>query len=154
MDPFAVTVRGEEDVLSSLDRIATLPIDLGGFNTSRSLRVALAVPAGVTLLRPTDVTVTVTVQPLTGTRAFTVGVQVTGLSGNQSAETDPPTVSVLVAGPMPALTALSADLVIASVDAGGRAPGTYVADVAVRVPSGLTVQTVQPARVSLVVRSR
>ncbi|HEV8230575.1 MAG TPA: CdaR family protein, partial [Candidatus Limnocylindria bacterium] len=154
MDPFAVTVRGEENVLSSLDRIETLPVDIGGFNSTRSLRVALALPSGVTLLRPTDVAVTVTVQPLTGTRPFTVGVQVTGLSANQSAETDPATVAVLVAGPMPGLNALTVEQVLASVDAGGRPPGTYAVDVAIRVPSGLTVQTVQPARVTLTIRSR
>jgi YbbR domain-containing protein len=116
--------------------------------------VALSVPAGVTLLRPTDVTVTVTVQALTGTRTFNTAVVVSGLSANQTAELDQTSVTVLVAGTVPTLAALPAEQVVASVDAGGRGPGTYILDVAVRVPSGVSVQTVQPTRITLTIRSK
>ncbi len=154
MDPFAVTVRGEEQVLSTLDRIETQPIDIGNLNATRTLSVALSVPSGVTLLRPTDVTVTVTVQALTGTRVFSSAIVVTGLSANQTAELDLTNVAVLVAGPVPTLVNLPPGQVTASVDAAGRGPGTYAVDVAVGVPSNVSVQTVQPARVTLTIRSR
>lgn len=154
MDPFAVTVRGEEDVLATLDRIETLPIDVGDLSATRTLSVGLAVPAGVTLLRPTDITVTVTVQPLAGTRVFSSAVVVTGLLPNQTAELDQASVGVLVAGPVPTLANTSATQVVASVDAAGRGPGSYTVDVAVRVPSGVTVQTVQPTKVTLTIRAR
>jgi YbbR domain-containing protein len=154
MDPFAVTVRGDEQVLSSLDRIETLPIDVGSLSATRSFSVALSVPTGVTLLKPTDVAVTVTVQPLAGTRMFSSAVQVTGLTGNQLADVDVPNVNVLVTGPVPTLVGLGPEAVIAVVDAGGRGPGTYPVDVAIRVPTGVTVQTVQPTRVLLTIRPR
>jgi len=154
MDPFAVTVRGEEKVLSTLDRIETLPIDVGDLNATRTLSVGLALPRGVTLLRPTDVTVTVTVQPLTGTRAFNMAVTLTGLSSNLTAEVEPASVVVLIAGPVPTLVALPADQVNATADATGRGPGTHTLDVAVHVPPGVTVQTVQPTRVTVTIRSR
>lgn len=154
MDPFAVTVRGEEQVLSTLDRIETQPIDIGNLNATRRLSVALSVPSGVTLLRPTDVTVTVTVQALAGTRVFSSAIVVTGLPANQTAELDLTNVAVLVAGPVPTLASLPPGQVTASVDAAGRGPGTYTVDVAVGVPSNVSVQTVQPARVALTIRSR
>lgn len=154
MDPFAVTVRGEENVLSTLDRIETLPIDVGDLSTTKTLSVVLAVPTGVTLLRPTDVTVTVTVQALTGTRVFNSAIVVTGLTANQAADLDITNVGVLVAGPVPTLAALPAAQVVATVDAAGRGPGTYAVDVAIRVPSGVSVQTVQPTRVTLTIRTR
>jgi YbbR domain-containing protein len=154
LDPFAVTVRGDEQLLKALDRIETLPIDIGNLSATRSFSVALSVPTGVTLLRPTDVAVTVTVQPLAGTRMFSSAVQVTGLAANQAGEVDVPNVSVLVAGPVPTLVGLGPEAVIAVVDAGGRGPGTYPVDVAVHLPTGLTAQTVQPARVLLTIRSR
>ncbi|HEY3126725.1 MAG TPA: hypothetical protein VGK07_06670, partial [Candidatus Limnocylindria bacterium] len=99
-------------------------------------------------------TVTVTVQALAGTRLFNTAVVVAGLSANQTADLDLTSVGVLVAGPVPTLAALPAEQVVASVDAGGRGPGTYTLDVAVRVPSGVSVQTVQPTRVTLTIRSR
>ena len=77
MDPFAVTVRGDEQVLSTLDRIETLPIEIGDLSATRTLSVKLSLPTGVTLLKPTDVSVTVTVQPLTGTRVFSTAIVVT-----------------------------------------------------------------------------
>jgi len=154
MDPFAVTVRGDEKVLSDLDRIETLPIDVGDLSATKTWTVALAVPTGVTLLRPTDVTATVTVQALAGTRVFNSAVLVSGLAANQTAELDQTNVAVLLAGPVPTLATLPPEQVSATVDAGGRGPGTYTLDVAVRVPAGVSVQTVQPARVTLTIRSR
>lgn len=154
MDPFAVTVRGDEQVLSALDRIETLPIDIGDLSATKKLSVGLSLPAGVTLLRPTDVSVTVTVQALTGTRLFSAAVVVTGLATNLTADLDQTSVGVLVAGPVPALASLPPEQVVASIDVAGRAPGTYMLDVAVRVPSGISVQTVQPARVTVTIRPR
>jgi YbbR domain-containing protein len=154
MDPFAVTVRGDEQVLSTLDRIETLPIEIGDLSATRTLSVKLSLPTGVTLLKPTDVSVTVTVQPLTGTRVFNMAVAVSGLAANQTADLDQPNVGVLLSGPVPTLASLPPEQVIASVDVGGRAPGTYTIDVAVRVPAGVSVQTVQPARVTVTIRPK
>jgi YbbR domain-containing protein len=154
MDPFAVTVRGDETVLSTLDRIETLPIDVGDLSATKTLTVKLSLPTGVTLLRPTDVSVTVTVQPLAGTRVFSSAVLVLGLSSSQTAELDIGNVAVLIAGPVPTLANLPSEQVIATVDVAGRGPGSYTLDVTVRAPAGLSVQTVQPNRVTVTIRSR
>lgn len=154
-DPVAVTVRGTQALLASLERIETASIDVSGLTANRSYRVALVLPAGVTLIEPTDAVVGVTVVPLTGTRPFPlVAVTVTGLGANLIAELDPRTVDTLVAGPVPTLVALAADAVSASVDASGKGPGTYATDVTIRLPTGLTVQSVQPTRVTLTIRSK
>jgi hypothetical protein len=55
---------------------------------------------------------------------------------------------------VPTLAGLPPEQVVASIDADGRGPGTYTFDVAVRVPSGVSVQTVQPTRVTLTIRPR
>ena len=154
MDPFAVTVRGDEQVLSTLDRIETFPIEIGDLSATRTLSVKLSLPTGVTLLKPTDVSVTVTVQPLTGTRVFSTAVVVSGLAANQTADLDQANVGVLLSGPVPTLASLPPEQVVASVDVGGRGPGTYTIDVAVRVPSGVSVQTVQPARITVTIRPK
>lgn len=155
VEPAAVTVRGEPAALGALERIEAEPVDVAGLTASRTARAALALPAGVTVLRPTDATVTVTVTPLTGTRPFPlVAVQATGVPATMSAEIEPRTVDVILSGTVPALNALTADQVTATVDTSGRGPGTYQLDVIVRAPSGLSVQTVQPARVTVTMRNR
>lgn len=154
-DPVAVTLRGDQSVLAPLDRIETALIDVTGLTANQSYRVPLLLPADVTLLEPTDAVVGVTIAPLTGTRSFPlVAATVTGLGANLVGEVDPRTIDVVVAGTVPTLTALAPDAVSASVDASGKAPGTYVVDVVIRVAAGLSVQSVQPTRVTLTIRSK
>jgi YbbR domain-containing protein len=154
-DPVAVQVRGAPVRLETVDRIDTAPIDVSGLNANTSFRVPLVLPDGVLLLQPTDATVGVSVIPLSGTRPFpVVAVQVTGVGGGVVAETDPSTVSVVVAGLASTLAALGPNDVGATVDAAARAPGTYPVDVVVRAPAGVTVISVQPARVTLTMRPR
>ena len=154
-DPVAVTVRGPQEVLGALERIETAPVDVAGLTASRSFRVPLLLPAGVSLLQPTDANVGVTVVALSGTRPFpAVAVQVTGAGSGLVGETDPPTVSIVVSGPLPTLAALGPDAIGAVVDASGRGPGTSQADVTLRLPAGVALVSLQPARVTLTMRAR
>jgi YbbR domain-containing protein len=154
-DPVAVQVRGAPDKLAAIERIDTAAIDVNGLTANASFRVPLVLPDGISLLQPTDATVGVTVIPLSGTRPFpVVAVQITGVGGAVTVETDPTTVSVVVAGPAATLAALGPNDVSATVDAAARGPGQYQADVVLRVPTGVTVISVQPSRVTLTMRSR
>jgi YbbR domain-containing protein len=154
-DPVAVQVRGAQDKVAAIDRIDTGPIDVSGLSANASFRVPLVLPDGVSLLQPADATVGVTIIALSGTRPFpSVAVQVTGVGSGLTGSTDPGTVSVVLAGPSAALGLLGVDAVTASVDAAGKAAGTYPADVVLRLPTGMTAVSVQPARVTLTIRSR
>ena len=152
--PVAVTLRGEQSAISRVDRIDTLVVDVSGLTASRTFRVPLALPDGITLVDPVDATVTVTVVPLAATRPFLIAVQVQNLGPNLVGETDPPSLTVIVGGPGPTITALTVDQITLTVDAAGRVPGTYTVDAAIRAPSGVAVQSVQPARVTLTIRSK
>ena len=156
VDPAVVTVRGEASVLSGVDQVATGAIDISGLTDARTYQVGLLLPAvGTSLLRAAQVTVTVTVVPLTGTRSFpVVAIQVANIGSTLSAEFDPPSVGLLLAGPLPGLSAVTLPQVTASVDAAGKGPGAYPVDVTVRVPAGVTAQSVQPTRVMLTIRTR
>jgi YbbR domain-containing protein len=154
-DPIAVQVRGTPEALAPVERIDTATIDVTGLNGNNSFRVPLLLPNGVTLLQPTDATVGVTVIPLAGTRPFPlVAVQVINVGTGLVAETDPTTVSVLLTGSVPALTALAPGDVTATVDAAGKGVGSSPADVVLKVPAGVTVSTLQPIRVTLTMRSK
>ena len=153
-DPVAVTVSGDQGVIASLDRIDTAPVDVTGLSTSKSIAALIVLPDGVNLLKPVDVSVTVTVVPLAGTRPFFVGVNVVNLAPNTTVDLDAPSVTVVLAGQAPALAGLANDQVTVTVDAANRAPGTYVVDAVVRAPPGTTVQSVQPTRITLTIKSR
>jgi YbbR domain-containing protein len=155
-DPTVVTVRGESAALSAIDQVATAGIDVSGLSADRTFQVALLLPAdGTSLVKAAQATVTVSVAPLTGSRSFPItAVQVTGLGSGFVAEFDPPTISIVVAGPVAALSGITPGQVTATVDATGKGAGTYQVDVVVRTPTGTTAQTVQPTRVTLTIRTR
>jgi YbbR domain-containing protein len=155
-DPTVVTVRGESAALSAIDQVTTAAIDVSGLSGDRTFQVALLPPAeGTSLVKAAQATVTVSVAPLTGSRSFPItAVQVTGLGSGFVAEFDPPTISIVVAGPVPALSGITPGQVTATVDATGKGAGTYQVDVVVRTPTGTTAQTVQPTRVTLTIRTR
>jgi YbbR domain-containing protein len=155
VDPPAVTLRGEPDAIRDVDHVDTGAADVTGLTSDKSFNVGLILPDGTSLFRPTGSTVTVSVAPLVGTRAFPlVAVVVNNLGASFVAETDPPNVSVVLAGSVPLLSALGGGQVTAVVDAAGRGPGSFAADVTIRAPSGATVQTVQPTRVTVTIRTR
>ncbi len=154
VDPVAVTVRGEQAAIAQLERVETAAVDVAGLTGNRSSPVALILPDGVTLVQPIDASVTVTVVPLAGTRPFYTAVQVINLAAGLDGFTDPGSVTVTVVGPANVLATLPAEQVIASVDASGRGAGTYTLDVAIKLPSGITLQSVQPIRVTVTIRSR
>ena len=153
VDPPAVTVRGATSALGALDHLETAPIDVTGLNANRTTRVGILLPDGITFLRPVDATVTLTVVPLSGTRPFpSVAIVVANLGQGLAADVDQQTAAVLLAGPLPVLA--TTDQISAVVDAAGKGPGSYPADVVVRAPAGTTVQSVQPTRVTLTIRLR
>lgn len=153
-DPPVVTISGDQAKLSALERIETAPLDVTGLAGSRTFTAQLVLPDGVSLLVPTLASVTVTAVPLAGTRPFSIAVQIQNLATGTTADADPLTVMVIVAGPAPTLDGLTTDQVTATVDAAGRTPGTYSVDVVVHVPAGVSVQSVQPGRVTLTIRSK
>ncbi|HTD63723.1 MAG TPA: CdaR family protein [Verrucomicrobiae bacterium] len=155
-DPPVVTVRGEAAALSGIDEVTTAPIDLSGLGADKTFQVALQLPAeGTSLMKAAQATVTFSIAPLTGSRAFpVVALQATGLGSGFVAEFDSPTISLVVAGPIPALSGITPGQVVATVDATGKGAGTYQVDVVVRTPPGTTAQSVQPTRVTLTIRTR
>ncbi len=155
-DPSVVTVRGESGTLSAIDQVATAPIDVSGLGADKTFQVALLLPGeGTSLVKAAQATVTVSILPLTGSRSFpVVAVQASGVGSGFVAEFDPPSIGIVVAGPVPALSGITPGQVVATVDATGKGPGTYPVDVVVRTPAGTTAQSVQPTRVTLTIRTR
>lgn len=154
-DPIAVPIQGTPATLAGIDRLDTGPIDVSGLVANTSFRVPLVLPSGVSLLKPTDAVVGVTVVPLSGTRPFPqVAVTATGVGAGLAADTDPRTVDVVLAGPVATLAALGPDAVTATVDATGRASGSSSAEVVLRLPAGVTAISLQPARVTLTMKPR
>src|SRR5881296_2536630 len=154
--PVVPAVRGSVAAGYWITRVTSDPTVVTGLGADRTFQVALLLPAeGTSLVKAAQATVTISVAPLAGTRPFpVVAVQATGLGSGFVAEFDSPTISLVVAGPVPALSGIVPGQVVATVDAAGKGPGIYPVDVVVRTPPGTTAQSVQPTRVTLTIRTR
>ena len=153
-EPLVVTVSGARDVIASAERIETEVVDVSGLTGGRTFTIPLVVPPGVKVLGDRQVTVGVTVVALIGTRPFPlVAVQPLNAGPDLGVSIEPRTVDVVLSGTVPVLSSLASDAVSATIDVGGRGPGTYTLDVTLRAPSGVTVQSLQPPRVTVTIRS-
>ncbi len=109
-DPKTVAVRGDRATVDALNGVVnTEPIDLTGKTSSFSQLAKLALPTGVTLPDPVEITVNVDIEPILGSREFpAVPVQPQGLDlTDYSITLHPDHVSVIVNGPESILDTLS-----------------------------------------------
>jgi YbbR domain-containing protein len=108
-DPKTVVVRGDRTTIENLNGVvSTDSIDLTGKTQTFSQRVKLALPTGVTTPDPVEISVTVEIEAVLGSREFTnIPVQTQGLDPADYAITvQPDHVNVIVNGPQPVLDAL------------------------------------------------
>lgn len=136
-EPKTVGVRGDRTTIESMNGlIPTEPIDLTGKTQTFTQGVKLALPPGVTLVETVDISVTVEIEPILGSREFdNIPVQPQGLdTADYTITIQPDRVNVIVNGPQPVLDTLtSSDISVIAPLSGysaGKNPVTLQASVA------------------------
>jgi YbbR domain-containing protein len=127
-DPTSVAVRGDRATIDSMNgQIPTEAIDLTGKTQTFTQRVKLVLPSGVTLVDPVDVTVSVEIEPLQGSREFDqIPVQTQGLDpADYDITVQPDRVNVIVNGPQPDLNVLTPGDISVIAPLSGLVPGKY-----------------------------
>ncbi len=132
----------------------TEPISIDGVTETVIKKVGLVLPEGVSVQGDPAVTVEITIRPFeTSTTLPAVRVDSVNLAAGFNARIEPETVSVQVFGPVVQLNQLKPEDIQLSVDLTGvDAPGTYLLEPkVVAAPDGLSVESIQPAQVQVVV---
>ncbi len=144
--PSTATVAGSAEALSKLPGfVETLPIDVNAATGDVVKTVPLQLPEGVSMLDNDGVTVQISVTPILGGQTIRRAVTAQGLRRGLGATISPDTVEVILSGPLPALTGLTAQDVQVMIDAAGLAPGAYTLKPRVIiVPAALKVQNLSP----------
>lgn len=154
--PSVVTIRGEEASIAGTSSIPTRPIDITGADDDIVKTVSLDLPSGVEVAGgDTVVTVTIKIEPATGSFNFTVPVNANGLGANVAIQGELPTVVVTLTGPSPQLRALTPADIVAAVDLAGKGAGSYHLPVTVSPLGGsITVAKVNPSEIDVTVVNR
>jgi YbbR domain-containing protein len=153
VEPSVVTVEGDADELVALERIDTAPVSVNGQSSEQIVEAALEMPSGVVPLDDRTVSVTITVRPVTSTRSFEVGLRLDGAEPDRIYEPAVDRVLISVGGSAADLDRVAGGTLVGVLDASGLGIGTHDVEVTAELPTGLTLVSASPARVTVVIRA-
>jgi len=155
VSPPTVNVRGTESFVTGTDSIDTQPVDIDGADETEVRSVSLDIPSGAEVTGGAQVvTVTVTIAPATSEFNFTVPVTATDLGSSLSIVGALPSVTVNLIGPFPILSEVSPADIIATVNLSDLAAGTHAVTIDVPQLAGVTVASVTPEEITVVLESQ
>lgn len=151
VEPLTVLVEGDADQLAELVRVDTVLIPLTGASSDQIVTVALALPTGVLAVGDDQISVSITLRPVTATRTFSAGVRLIGAGRGLSYEVPVDRLVVTIGGSVADLDRLSGSALVADIDVSGLQPGSATVPVEFQLPTGTTIVSVTPSSVSITI---
>lgn len=132
--------------------IETETLNLQEAKEAISTRLALLLPANISIVGAQTVQVTVEVSPIqTSVTLLNQPIHVTGLSDGLAAQVSPQTVDVIISGPLPVLDALTPQDIIVNIDVTGLEAGTYQLTPTIEIlVENVLVESILPGAVEVV----
>jgi YbbR domain-containing protein len=149
VEPRVVSVEGDADQLASLTRLDTVPVSVAGSSSSVNVVTDLSLPTGVLPLGQPTVTVRITLRQVAATRTLAAGVVLTGAHGDLVYALGTNQVLVTAGGTAAALDRIAGASFTVAVDVSRLTGGTAVLPVALTLPEGITLISVNPGTVSV-----
>jgi YbbR domain-containing protein len=152
VEPSIVTLAGLPSVLDELPGfVRTQPISVTGATGDVTARTTLTVPNGVMVVGAQYVTVTLKVLPIESSRIVTAAIEVQGLGPGMTASLSPDFVQVILVGPDTVLAGLKPNAIQVIVNLFGYGLGAQRVEPVVLAPEGVTVVSVIPQTVEVVI---
>ncbi|HEY3522253.1 MAG TPA: CdaR family protein [Candidatus Limnocylindrales bacterium] len=151
VSPSVVTLSGDADLLAAVSEIATGGISIGGAKDDVASTAPLAPPAGVVSISGSDVRVTVRIRAVRATRAFGVGIRLTGTRSDRTYALSTPQVSATLGGTVGVLDSVAATSLVAVADVSGLSQGEHTIRLAFRNPPGTTLVSLAPSTIVVTV---
>jgi YbbR domain-containing protein len=152
IEPSTVTLAGLPSVLDSLPGfVETMPISVTGATQNLTVRSLLTVPNNVVVVDVNYVTVMVEVLPIQSSKAMTGTVEIQGVGIGLIATPSPANVDVILEGPDAVLAKLEPGDLQVVVNVFGLAPGVHRVAPDVVPPEGVTVVSVIPETVEVMI---
>jgi len=151
VEPPVMLVEGDADQLAELVRLDTAQIPMAGVSSDLTVSVGLDLPTGILAVGDDQITVTVTLRPVTATRTFSAGVRLIGAGRGLSYAVDADRILVTVGGSVADLDRLSGTALVVDLDVTGLGPGTESVQVTLDLPSGATLVSASPSSVNVTI---
>ncbi|MEW6243631.1 MAG: CdaR family protein [Bacillota bacterium] len=155
VEPKTVKIRAPESVGRTLQTIQTMPLSVQGAASTIVRQMDLVVPKGLTSIDTQKVTVTVHIEEDIIKRTFdSIPILIQGVSPGLKWEMNPAGASVTVEGLRKIVEETRASEIELFVDASGLRTGEYSLNVKYRTPAGISVKTIDPATVDVMLYPR
>jgi YbbR domain-containing protein len=105
--------------------VETMPVSLDGLTDDTEFNTSLNLPTGVSLVSEPGVLVQIGVAAIEGSLTMTLPVETLGLSPELTAKISPPSVEVIILGPLPVLKTLTPASFRVVIDLTNLQEGTY-----------------------------
>jgi YbbR domain-containing protein len=152
VEPQTVTLVGLPSVLDALPGfVETQPISVTGATADLAQRTTLTLPPGVVVFDTNVVLVSVEVLPIESSRAMTATVEIQGVQPGWVATASPSEVDVILEGPDAILSTMLPQDIQVIVNVFGFGAGTHRLEPDVLAPEGVTVVSVIPETVEVVI---
>jgi YbbR domain-containing protein len=151
VEPVAVSVSGDADVLATLDRVDTVPASVAGKSGDVTLVAGLELPDGVSSLGLSTVTIRVTLEPVAETRTYSAGIVLQGAAEDRIYALSTDRVSVVLGGTAATLESLDPSSFTMFADVGGLGPGTHDVPLNATLPAGVSLVSASPTAVVVTV---
>jgi YbbR domain-containing protein len=151
VEPPVMLVEGDADQLAELVRVDTAQIPMTGVSSDLTVSVGLDLPTGILAVGDDQVTVTVTLRPITATRTFNAGVRLIGAGRGLSYSVDTDRILVTIGGSTADLDRLSGTVLVVDLDVTGLQPGTATVSVTLDLPAGVTLVSASPSSVEVTI---
>ncbi len=151
VDPVVVQVEGDANDLAGLDRADTVAISVTGLSADLTTSVALQLPSGVQAQGTGNVSVTVLLRALTGTRTFDAGLILSGARGDLVYKLSTDRVLVTIGGSEADLDRLSGASLALTVDVSGLSVGSHQVTPTANLTTGLSLLGVSPSPITVTI---
>jgi len=154
VEPNTVILQGDNEVLSQVPgSIFTEPLLLTDATKEIRQSLALILPPGVSARDGNAVNVTASITPIESSTRAQRPPTLQSVGEGLEANVDLDTVTVLISGPVPQLSALEEKDVNVVLDLSGLLPGVHVVTPDVKLPSGVSQDGILPETVEVVITS-
>jgi YbbR domain-containing protein len=151
VSPLIVNVEGDADDLANVLRADTAPVSVNEATADVHATVDLALPTGIVQIGEGKFDVTVTIRPITGTRTFSAGIALAGARDDRTYQLSTDRVVVTAGGSVADLDRLQAQTLEVMADVSSLGTGSHEVALVANLPAGVTLLTVSPARITVVV---
>jgi YbbR domain-containing protein len=152
-EPSSVTVVGDPKLLAGINYLETAPLSIDALSSGVVQDVKIAVPQGLSLVQQQSVRVRVLVSPLQTSQVVRVAPKIINLDPRLRVTGGPAYIEVVLQGPAPIMQGIRVDTLVVTVDANGLSEGSYSVKPVIVTPPAVSVASVQPETVGLVLAS-